>query len=1364
MRLAHWLGYLIQRPQYQSRHRLTSSRRQRTSTSWKGRQAAAAAVEQLENRTLLTVFGVNSFVDAVDANPGDGSSNDGFGNSTLRSAVMEANARFGSDEIVLGAGTYTLSLGGQDEDAAATGDLDITDSLAITGAGAGSTVIDAAELDRVFQVHPNVTFTLIGVTIRNGQTDDNGGGILNSGRLTLRNSVIEGNASGSRGGGVYNEDVLNLENTTFLGNAADLQGGGIYNNDSLTVIGTTFQDNSAGLHGGGVYHTLASGGTPSILTVDASRFTGNSAGSRGGAIFSDQALDVTESSFSDNTAGSRGGAIFTEGVATLTQSTVSGNTTSSRGGGLFNTGNLTLINSTVSGNSTLPGTSLSEKQGGGLFNDGMLALTSSTIVNNSAESGGGVYNLGGTVGLQNTVIAANTGSVADPDATGAFTSQSNNLIGNVGSATGLTHGVNFDQVGGGSRAVIDPRLGPLQDNGGPTLTHKPLAGSPLIDAGNNMSAPAADQRGSVRILDGDGNGSAVIDVGSVEYQVPPTPLQPVNSTVATQPTFSWSAVTGAMQYDLWVNDVTTGQSGIIREPNLTQTSFTPLASLPAGHRFQWAVRAVYPNGYQGDWSQIVYFSTKGILPATTLQGPLGTSASIRPQFSWTPVTEAVRYDIWVNNATTGQIGIIRNQNVTGTSFTPSFDLTRGHTYQWTVRAIDSQGNPGLWAPTGTFRVLDLSAPELQQPTGITIDTTPTFRWSDIPAAARYDIWVNDRTTGQSGVIRNTNVLTNEFTPNVPLTVGHEYIWTVRAVSSANEAGEWGAHRTFAILNASAAPAPTLTSPVATTIDPTPTFTWTAVPGAARYELSVDDLTTGQGQVLSATNITGTSFTAPTALEAGHEYRWRVRAFNDENSATEFSTSATFTLTAASQIAPPMLQGPIGTTIDATPTFSWTAVEGAARYDLWVNNATTGQNGVIRDQNVSGTTFTPSTPLTAGHTYTWTVRAINESGTATDFATARNFKIDNVVTAAAPTTATPAGPTIDATPTFTWMAVNGAIRYEIQIDNVTTGQAGVIVDGNVTSTSFTPQTALTLGQTYAWKVRAITDDPAFGQFSGSKTFTVSNAGSVSPPSLTGPIGRISGTQPTFQWTAVSGAARYDLWVNDLTTGQSGVIRQTNVTETSFTPTTPLTPGHAYIWTVRAINDQGAATEFASHKTFEVSAVISAPTPIAPPSTTTDTTPTFVWSSVSGAARYDLWVNDLTTGQSGIIRRTDLTSTAYTNVVPLTRGHSYIWTVRAISSAGAVSNWAAHRTFTIASANLIAPAADGGGSLMDGLNDGAEQESLPAPGMDSAGMLLADTAVEQPPELAADEVDDVMAKWTQTDWWNFDDRDSDQSAIS
>src|SRR5215813_14882070 len=138
-------------------------------------------------RAQAATFTVNSTLDAVDAHPGDGVCATVTNVCTLRAAIQETNALAGADTIKVPAGTFTLSLAGAGEDGAATGDLDITDDLTLTGAGATSTIIDGGRIDRVFDIFRvgvlNVPIvTLAAVTIQNGKADSNdpGGGIANS--------------------------------------------------------------------------------------------------------------------------------------------------------------------------------------------------------------------------------------------------------------------------------------------------------------------------------------------------------------------------------------------------------------------------------------------------------------------------------------------------------------------------------------------------------------------------------------------------------------------------------------------------------------------------------------------------------------------------------------------------------------------------------------------------------------------------------------------------------------------------------------------------------------------------------------------------------------------------------------------------------------------------------------------------------------------------------------------------------------------------------------------------------------------------------------------------------------------------------
>jgi len=156
-------------------------------------------------------------------------------------------------------------------------------------------------------------------------------------------------------------------------------------------------------------------------------------------------------------------------------------------------------------------------QGGGLFAT-TATLLNCTVAENLAHTGGGLFqDPGGTFSLKNTIVALNLTdfSGTGPDVSGTFSSQGHNLIGVGIGSTGF--GVNFDIVGT-SASPIDPKLGPLQNNGGRTQTMALLAGSPAIDHGDNSVLPPTDQRGASfpRKKDGNFDGIATVDIGAFE--------------------------------------------------------------------------------------------------------------------------------------------------------------------------------------------------------------------------------------------------------------------------------------------------------------------------------------------------------------------------------------------------------------------------------------------------------------------------------------------------------------------------------------------------------------------------------------------------------------------------------------------------------------------------------------------------------------------------------------------------------------------------------------------------------------------------------------------------------------------------------
>jgi Ca2+-binding RTX toxin-like protein len=515
-------------------------------------------------------FVVNTFEDTVDVLPGDQASADRDGNSSLRAAVMESNALAGDDTILLIPGTYTLTIAGRSEDAAASGDLDVSDNLTIIGAGTDQTFIDAAELDRVFHVLPGARLNLKNLTIRGGNALE-GGGLLNQGFTTLENVIVRDNTA-DFGAGLLNDLVttalaanmttttttvmvtdgsvfpaqgvfdirigteeirvtavsdttysvirgvngttavahtaadtvtlvqsMDLIDTVVANNAARIQGGGLFNRNELTLTRAVFSGNTANSKGGGLFNESSVAAATSILDTT---FDSNVATVAGGGIYNNSAqganpgrITITGSTLSNNRAGVRGGAIFNNDIVTLLNSTVSTNSANSIGGGIYNA------------------VLLDPADGVTVLSAGSATLTNVTVVRNSTDgTGGGIVNVdGATASLRNTIVAANSASAASVDLQGVFTTLGTNFIGQAAQSTGLTNGVMGDQVGSAS-SPFDPVIGPLSDNGGPTLTHALQTGSPAIDAGDNSGGEPVDQRAGRRPTDN------TADIGAFEIQ------------------------------------------------------------------------------------------------------------------------------------------------------------------------------------------------------------------------------------------------------------------------------------------------------------------------------------------------------------------------------------------------------------------------------------------------------------------------------------------------------------------------------------------------------------------------------------------------------------------------------------------------------------------------------------------------------------------------------------------------------------------------------------------------------------------------------------------------------------------------------
>ncbi|MEM9478473.1 MAG: right-handed parallel beta-helix repeat-containing protein, partial [Verrucomicrobiota bacterium] len=314
--------------------------------------------------------------------------------------------------------------------------------------------------------------------------------------------------------------------TVHIADGTYQQGAEIFVTKSLTLQGDG--SISTTLDGNNAYRVIDLPNSPIDVILDGLTVThGDPGNAPGGGIRNQGAtLTISNSTISGNSA-TAGGGIRNQGILTISNSTISENLGFSGGGGVNNSGTLTATQCTFSGNNG----GAPVGAGGGILSNGTFFLSQCTVMGNFAAAGGGINRSGGSATIYNSIIAGNTAASSGPDVIGTFTSNGKNFIGDKSDSTGFAADLTFST----GQTIADLLDVNLADNGGPTLTHALLPGSPAIDAGNNADIPADaldldgdfdtteaapfDQRGGgfPRLLDGDSNGSSLVDIGAIEF-------------------------------------------------------------------------------------------------------------------------------------------------------------------------------------------------------------------------------------------------------------------------------------------------------------------------------------------------------------------------------------------------------------------------------------------------------------------------------------------------------------------------------------------------------------------------------------------------------------------------------------------------------------------------------------------------------------------------------------------------------------------------------------------------------------------------------------------------------------------------------
>jgi hypothetical protein len=373
-------------------------------------------------------------------------------------------------------------------------------------------------------------------------------------------------------------------------------------------------------------------------------------------------------------------------------------------------------------------------------------------------------------------------------------------------------------------------------------------------------------------------------------------------------------------------------------------------------------------------------------------------------------------------------------------------------------------------------------------------------------------------------------------------------------------------------------------PVLTTL--TPTFKWQSVSGVSGYQLNLYNLTLKAGYSYTF-GAAATSFTIPAdVLRGGDKYVWNLRVLESGQSGPPstylyFQTQSQSTLPTPVVISPGSTQSPGPALTTYTPTFKWNAVSGVDGYQLNLYDITAG-HGSSYKLGATATSFTPSTPLTAGHKFIWNLRVLEGSQSGPPsvylyFQTPPAPVLPNP-TVESPGTTTSPGPVLStSTPTFKWQAVTGAgiTGYQLNLYDRTAGHSYSFTLG-ASATSFTPSSPLPNGHQFVWNLRVLKGTQSgppstylYFQTPPAKTLpapTVLGPGSTTQP---GPL--LTTLTPTFKWDPVSlGITGYQLNLYNITTKQFQSF-QIGASATSFTLQTALPKGDDFVWNLRVLDN-------------------------------------------------------------------------------------------------------------------------------------------------------------------------------------------------
>ena len=795
----------------------------------------------------------------------------------------------------------------------------------------------------------------------------------------------------------------------------------------------------------------------------------------------------------------------------------------------------------------------------------------------------------------------------------------------------------------------------------------------------------------VRALDANGTAGAWSSVVSVTYkQTLPAPAVIGGNDAQGRPTLKWNAVTGAAKYEVYRARSLNGD--YIKYSTVTGTSYTNISYIENGNTYYYKVRALKSDGTAGAWSSIVSVTYRaastGTLPAPTVTG--GNDSQGRPTLKWNAVTGAAKYEVYRARSKDGDY--IKYSTVTGTSYTNISYIENGNTYYYKVRALDANGTAGAWSSVVSVTYKQtLPAPTVTG--GNDAQGRPTLKWNAVSGAAKYEVYRARSLNGD--YIKYSTVTGTSYTNTSYIEDGNTYYYKVRALKSDGTAGAWSS--IVSVTYKQTLSAPTVTG--GNDSQGRPTLKWKAVTGAAKYE--VYRARSRSGEYIKYSTVTGTSYTNISYIENGNTYYYKVRALKSDGTAGAWSSvvSVTYRKPAAATVASGKCGDSASWKLDAEGTLTISGT--GATYDFFndYNCTAPWYDAELRLQIKKAV-------VNKGITYvgTWAFRdcaeltsvslpaGLEEMGSSVfnDCTSLTSITIPAGVTSiggdffygcASLKSVTLPDSLWDAGGcTFMYCTSLTSVRLPANLRDIAwwmfkdcTSLTSVTIPRGtveVKKEAFDGCTSLKnvtfTGSAADWK--GVTIRPGNTALT-SAAIKCTGSTVLTAPTLTLSVSKKG--QPTLKWSAVSGAAGYQLWCS-YDGGDDGDpyyrwFVNNDKTATSYTvPTDYLEKGRTYTYKVRAVTSSGAVGSFSKEVTFTYNPAASLAAPTVTAGLDDQGYPALTWPAVPDAARYEVY---RTASEDGnFAQLAAVTSNSYTNSAVLTDGAAYYYKVRALDSDG------------------------------------------------------------------------------------------------